>query len=275
MVAFPGEKRNTKIMKQLLSSAWLIWPSECEKDVFDIPKLWVRMVSIRGSDAVRMILARQLPALINGLDIVTENLLASRMRVRKDSLSWSMTEGIIGFDPILPRSIQDIFPTDILASDNSSNKPSLSVSWVFDSLDPVRLKLLVRSGMEGKLEDIATMSRRWDILTSYPYLVRMLLSRQFWGGNVGTIRQVEGKVESLLASGFWQSAVDIVDTGNTARKNGLSIWPEIFESYPTCIVRDDAIADNRRLRDFSRAMIDLSNSQYYGSSRYRARYPRG
>ncbi len=275
MIAFPGEKRNAKMMKQLLSNAWLIWPAESEKDVFDVPKLWVRMVSTRGSDAVRMILARQFPALINGLDIVTENLLASRMRLREDALSWSIAEWIIGFDSILPRSIQGVFPTDLPASENSSNKPSLSISWVFDSLDPVRLKLLVRSGMEGKLEDMDTLSRRWDILTSYPYLVRMLLSRQFWGGNVGTIKLVEGKVESLLASGFWQSAIDIVDTGDTARRNGLVVWSEIFESYPTCIVRDDALASSRRVRDFAWTMIELSNSQYYDSPRYRERYPRG
>ena len=275
MIAFPGEKRNAKMMKQLLSNAGLIWLFESEKDVFDVPKLGVRMVSTRGSDAVRMILARQFPALINGLDIVTENLLASRMKVRKDGLSWSMEEWIIGFDRILASWGIGTFLSDDSESDTTPDKSSLTVSWVFDALDPVRLKLLVRSGSANKLDNLSILCRRWDILTSYPYLVRMLLSRKFWGGNVGTIKLVEGKVESLLATGFWQSAVDIVDTGETARRNGLVIWSELFESYPTCIVRDDAMATSRRVRDFAWAMIELSNSRYYDSLRYRERFPRG
>jgi ATP phosphoribosyltransferase len=145
----------------------------------------------------------------------------------------------------------------------------------FDTLPVSRLRLLVPENESTKLSDIWQIARRGNMLTSYPYLVRAILSRAYGWGKVGSIQKIEGKVEALLASWYGRSAVDIVDTGDTAQKNNLTIWPTLFESYPVLLSSDEAMSENARVRSIVDALTMISNTLYENSPEYRKKYPWG
>lgn len=131
---------------------------------------------MRSQDAVKFLLDRNLPLVINGIDILTENLLSRRMKVRQENPNSRMfSESIVGFDPLPPKTAPDIY------SDTKSmrDRQAFSLSTTFDTLPVSRLRLLVPESESAKLSDIGRIARRGDILTSYPYLVRTVLARAY------------------------------------------------------------------------------------------------
>ncbi len=274
LIAFPGEKRNATMMKQLFSGTGLIWDFEMEQEVFDIKKLGARCVSMRTPDAVRYLLQWKIAWVIWGIDALTDGLLGSRMKLRREkSLASDFASSIIGYDMLPPRESMLIDDANI---QKGNMKTWIEIAWVFDTAGASTLRLLVRNEDENNLANIENISRRWDILTSYPYLVRTLLAQSTGSGNnVWSIRQVDGKTEALLASWFGKSAVDIVVSGETAKMNNLTIWPTLFESYPAFVVREDMQDANKWVKRIARAMNELSNALYYDSWDYKKRYPRG
>lgn len=274
LIAFPGEKRNAQIMKNLLKQNWFISEYEQGQEVFDIKKLNTRCISMRTPDAIRYLLQWKVSGVIGGMDAMTDTLLQSRMKLRRDSeLSLDFASSIIWYDP-LPS--QKSLLLGVEEGVKETERSWLEIAWVFDTTLASTLRLLVRNKDEANLANIEILSRKWEILTSYPYLVRAILARATGSGkNVGSIQTVEWKTEALLASGFWRSAVDIVVSGETARLNNLTLGPTLFESYPAFIVREDMRDRDPKVRWIATALNELSNSLYYNSPEYRAKYPRG
>ena len=90
------------------------------------------------------------------------------------------------------------------------------------------------------------------------------------------IDEVSGKTEALVAAWFYNYGIDVVDTGETLKRNWLvAVGEPLFESYPAGIVSASQLEQDTRLQDVVRILTDASNNAYYNSPNYRTRYPRG
>ncbi len=237
---------------------WLLGENDLEQDAFKLGWLNATFIAMRARDAVRNLLGGKISWIMNGEDILTELLLSQGKRLRRES--WEVT----GFDTYYLSKISKEWEKD----------PSQGISKIvtFDDDKPQTLRLLTKNGDTTDLEQI---SKRWDILTSYPYLLRSILSKKFGGGTVGRITELEGKIEVQLANGFGRSAVDIVDTWASAKKNWLSVGPIIYSSLPIWIFREKDMKTDKVIWAVADILTDASNNLYYNSLEYRLRYPRG
>lgn len=71
------------------------------------------------------------------------------------------------------------------------------------------------------------------VVTKYPLTAQYYLARR--GIGVASVTQRGGKMEGKLATGKYDAVVDIVETGNTMRDNGLAV-AELFDTVQTGIV---------------------------------------
>lgn len=263
-IAIPGETRNGQNVRSSLMEMWLMYENDMNLDIFNLKWIPARIISLRASDAIKFLLGGTIHGIINGDDILTDFFLSQGKRPRRE-------EGeIVWFDTFYSSSNSLYTSQEVMRKDERQN---ISRSFLLDTISPVRLKVLTRSRDESI--DLESIAQRGNILTSYPYLVRMLLANKFSGSNVWKIQKTEGKIEAQLAIGIGTSGVDIVDTGKSARKNNLIIGETLFKSVPVWVFRDRDIAENTSLRNVVNILIDATNTAYYNSPTYRKRYPRG
>lgn len=260
-IAIPGEKRNQKCVKEFLLSQWLISESDLNLDLFAMKWSRARIITLRLSDALPLLLEGKIAWVINGNDMITDSFLSKNYRLRSSDKSRA------GYDLYTPYTwCYSTPPTPI---------PSRGISKPFsiDTFLPTQLKMLTRE--KDNYRSLESLSRRGDILTNYPYLVRMLLARMFGWWKVWKIQKVEWKIEAQLAMGLWVSAVDIVDTWETAKRNNLVVGQTLFESVPVWIFPDIQLAENVSLRWVVSTLIDASTNAYYDTSFLRKEFPGG
>jgi len=244
---------------------WFMNENDMNLDIFVLKWIQAKIVSLRAADAVNLLLRGTIQWVINGDDILTETFLAQGKRLRREDGE------IIWFDTYVPSATDPYLPQGESVKDMNQ---WISRLFLMDTISPMRLKVLTRT-TKNPSQDLESIARRGDILTSYPYLVRMLLAQKFSWSKVGRIQKTEGKIEAQLALGIWASGIDIVDTGASAKKNNLAIGETIFESVPVWIFSDRALTENKRLRTVTDILVAASNNAYYNSSDYRERFPRG
>lgn len=256
-IAIPGEKRNGKIVKDFLLQNWLIQENDMNLEIINSTKLWARLIQMRASDALSGIQTYYWKERIVDLTIAW----IDQMR---EEMSWTEnfdSDSLIWFSYIEMNA--DSNPIEESAEE-------YSIPFVLDSENPTNIQVLVREEDRGNYTDIQSLRNlSWTIITPYPKLVRKIL-----GTYSVNIKMVSGKTEAIVGAGFGTVWIDVVDTWETAKKNGLIPTKVLFESYPAGIVSGSQLEQDKRLQNVVRILTDVSNNAYYTSSKYRNRYPR-
>ncbi len=256
-IAIPGEKRNEKQVKQFLLAQWLMSESDISQDIFPITWTNSRFVTLRVQKAIRSLESGIIDGVINGEDLIAERMIERCRSLIKEGSRITWYDYNDSF-----WSARWIAPDKRIVS-----------SFVLDDEKPTKLNLLYRPEDGGKT--LEEFSRDGDILTSYPRLTEMILAERFWVWNIGKMIATDGKIEAQLKLGMWKSAIDIVDTGNSARKNNLLIGETVFESFPIGIFLEKNIQENPAVKSLVDRLTEASNNAYYNSFNYRQQYPRG
>ncbi len=249
-IALPGECRLWPDVKSALVSMGLIASNDINLDM--MPLKWsnnVRFLSLRWDEAIRYFLWWKIAGVISGDDALTEKLLANGKRIYRDG------DNALGYDTYVADEDNPDYseecPIKVLDVRQRINR-----LFSLDALTPSSMWVLTRKDEERELMQI---SRKGEILTSYPYLVRSLLSQKFRWYNVWSIAYVSWKVEALLAAGFWRSAIDIVDTGSSAKKNWLKVWETLFQSFPIGLFFEKDLQDGSIIKKTSNTLIEANS----------------
>lgn len=257
-IAIPGERRNGKIVKDFFLQNWFIQENDMNLEVINSAKLWARLIQIRASDALSGIQRyywkeRTIDLVITGMDQMREEM-SWIENFDSGSLIWFSYMG----------TNADSNPLEETAEE-------YSISFVFDSERSTNIQLLVREEDRERFTNLQSLKNlSWSIISPYPVLARKIIDNY-----LTTIKRISWKTEALVRAGFGAVWIDVVDTWETARKNGLVPTEILFESYPAGIVSASQFEQDKRLQDIVRIFTDTSNNAYYSSSKYRNRYPRG
>lgn len=257
-IAIPGEKRNGKVVKQFLLKNRIIKENDMNQEVINSIALWARLIQIRAIDALSGIQTcswkeRTIDLVISGMDQMREEV-SWREIFEAGSLTWFSYMWVNG----------DWNPIDKSAEE-------YSIPFVLDGEKSTSIQLLVREEDSEEYTNIQFLRNlSWSIISPYPVLARKIIDSY-----LPTIKKVSWKTEALVRAGFGTVWIDVVDTWETARKNGLVPTKILFESYPAGIVSASKLEQDKRLQDIVRILTDVSNNTYYSSSRYRIWYPRG
>lgn len=257
-IAIPGEKRNGKIVKNFLLRNGIIKENDMNQEVIFAPIIQARFIQMRANDA------------LSGIQTYywkerTVDLVIAGMDQMREKISWRelFDSGLLTWFSYVQLDA-DSTPIEETAEE-------YSIPFVLDSEKSTSIQLLVREEDKEQYTNIQSLRDfSWSIVSPYPTLARKVID-SYWL----IINNVSWKTEALVRAGFGTVWIDVVDTWETARKNGLIPTATLFESYTAGIISASQLEQDKRLQDIVRILTNASNNDYYSSSKYRNRYPRG
>jgi ATP phosphoribosyltransferase len=98
------------------------------------------------------------------------------------------------------------------------------------------------------------------IATSYPGLLRRWLDAH---GIDARLIQLDGAVESAIRLGVADAIADVVETGSTLRKAGLTVFGEVIESSEAVLIRRAGAADPPGLEQLVRRLSGVIVARDY------------
>lgn len=263
-------------MKQFLRQAGLIWDDDMSLEVIAAPKINARFIQMRAKEALYFLeksrdptrQIRRVDGVIAWIDQMREYISYNETFDNKD-LTW--------FFKFWSEETRDwLIRTD-------EKIPVYDLPFVLDDGNPTKIQAFVSQSDIQNVQNIQSLWKRpmrRAIATPYPTLVKRVLTPMedlTWDDMVCfNIDEVSGKTEALVAAWFYNYGIDVVDTGETLKRNWLvAVGEPLFESYPAGIVSASQLEQDTRLQDVVRILTDASNNAYYNSPNYRTRYPRG
>ncbi len=274
-IAIPGEKRNGQQVKQFLRQAGLIWENDINLEVISVPKIGIRFIQMRARESLNFlerwldpnIQIKRVDGVITWIDQMREYMRWNEKFDDKD-LVW--------FFKFWSEETRDwLIETD-------EKIPLYDIPFILDDQNPTKIQLLVpqeniQEYKSSGLLNFITRSRNCcrGIATSYPTLTKKFFS-QFPDEQTSCyITEVWWKIEALVGSWFYSLWVDVVDTGESAKRNWLIPTKILYKSYPAGIFSASQLEQDKKLQDVVQILTDASNNAYYNSPNYRNEYPRG
>lgn len=136
-------------------------------------------------------------------------------------------------------------------------------------LDMGHCRIVVAVPENGGVQKPADLDKK-TIATSFPHLAENFFSKH---GAKPRFVEVGGSCEAMVPLGLAEAIVDITETGNSLRDNGLRILSEIG-SYQTVLVSRSENAENPEIKALARRIKGAMIAQTYRLVEYNVRRDR-